>query len=545
MQSELFRLGPSPINVKKLAFYLEKYPNKDDALLLKEGFASGFRLNYKGKAFQSDVRNLKSAYMHPKELNEKLLKELQLGHIIGPFDEAPLPEFKTSPVGLVPKSDGGWRLITHLSYPSGESVNDGIDDKLCSVSYTSFDTVSQMIFELGCGALMAKRDVKSAFRLLCIHPDDFHLLGIKVDGKYYVDRMLPMGLSLSCSLFEKFSTFLHWLVSYKTNLNSLDHYLDDFIFAGRRLSNHCELLVDTFSSICSEIGVPIAEEKSVGPTTILVFLGLELDSVTMSIRIPIKKIEELKSLLTVTIGQAKITLKNLQSLVGKLSFFSQAIRASRAFLRRFYDAMIPLKRPFHKLRLSNELKEDLKLWISFLEQFNGVSYIPSRCWVDSDCLQLFTDSAGSAEFGCGCFFNGKWAFFKWPQVWYGTEVLLDITFLEMVPVLLAVLLWGVDMKRNKILLHIDNEALVSVINKQSSKSKRLMKLIREFILMAMKLDIVFKAVHVSSKSNDIADAISRMQWDRLKRLAPGASKEPEPIPSSFLSLILGMKLSDL
>ena len=132
--------------------------------------------------------------------------------MVGPFDVQPLNNFKISPVGLIPKTDGSWRLITHLSYPPGISVNDGIDNNLCSVTYTTFDKVSQMVFKLGKGALMAKRDIKSAFRLLPIHPNDFHLLGIKVDGKYYVDTMLPMGLCLSCSLFEKFATFIHWLV---------------------------------------------------------------------------------------------------------------------------------------------------------------------------------------------------------------------------------------------------------------------------------------------------------------------------------------------
>ena len=90
-----------------------------------------------------------------------------------------------------------------------------------------------MVFKLGKWALMANRDLKSAFRLLPIHPDDFHLLGIKIDDKYYNDRMLPMGLSISCCLFEKISTFLHWLVCFKAINNTLDHYLDDFIFAGK------------------------------------------------------------------------------------------------------------------------------------------------------------------------------------------------------------------------------------------------------------------------------------------------------------------------
>jgi hypothetical protein len=45
---------------------------------------------------------------------------------------------------------------------------------------------------------------------------------------------MPMGCSISCSKFEKFSTFLHWLTTTKeSNSENLDHYLDDFFFAGK------------------------------------------------------------------------------------------------------------------------------------------------------------------------------------------------------------------------------------------------------------------------------------------------------------------------
>jgi hypothetical protein len=45
--------------------------------------------------------------------------------------------------------------------------------------------------------------------LLIVNPTDFDLLGIQFEGKYWVDKNLPMGCSISCSLFEKFATFLH------------------------------------------------------------------------------------------------------------------------------------------------------------------------------------------------------------------------------------------------------------------------------------------------------------------------------------------------
>ena len=103
---------------------------------------------------------------------------------------------RISPAGLVPKSDGKFRLITNLSAAHGRSINDFIDQKFCSVQYTNFDTVLQMIAKLGPNALLAKRDIKSAFRLLPLHPSEFHLLGIKCGDEYFVDKCLPMGASL-------------------------------------------------------------------------------------------------------------------------------------------------------------------------------------------------------------------------------------------------------------------------------------------------------------------------------------------------------------
>lgn len=113
---------------------------------------------------------------------------------------------------MIKKPVNGWRLITHLSSPNQFSVNDFIDPALCKVKYTSFDKVVNMISELAESARIAKSDVSQAFRLLIVNPADFDLLGIKINDEYYIDKCLPMGCSISCSLFEKFATFLQWIV---------------------------------------------------------------------------------------------------------------------------------------------------------------------------------------------------------------------------------------------------------------------------------------------------------------------------------------------
>lgn len=81
-----------------------------------------------------------------------------------------------------------------------------------------------MVQNLGANAQLGKMDISNAFRLLPIRPEDFSLLGFKFLDKYYVDKCLPMGCAISCALFEKFSTFLHWSVEQHSNLNSIVHY---------------------------------------------------------------------------------------------------------------------------------------------------------------------------------------------------------------------------------------------------------------------------------------------------------------------------------
>ena len=216
-----------------------------------------------------------------------------------------------------------------------------------------------------------------------------------------------MGCSISCNIFEKISTFLHWLVEKKSGLSTLDHQLNDFIFAGIENSDQCKTLMNYFLSISQELGIPIADEKSVGSVTVLTFLGLEIDTEDMAIRIPQEKLESLKADLMFYSKQKRITLKNLQSLVGSLNFFGKAIRSARAFNRRFYDLTMKAKKPHHFIKLNAERKADMHMWLYFLESFNGKTYFPESSWTDSDVLELFTDSAGSAAMGCGAYFSGQ------------------------------------------------------------------------------------------------------------------------------------------
>ena len=119
-------------------------------------------------------------------------------------------------------------------------------------------------------------------------------------------------------------------------------------------------------------------------------------------------------------------------------------------------------------------------------------------------------------------------FFQWPHNWVDLGILKDITFLEFVPIVLSMAIWGSRLQNKKVKFYIDNRALVDIINTQTSKSKRVMALMRPFILYTLQNNIIFRARYIEGKNNEIADAISRQQWDRFRRLAPQAQANPGP-----------------
>ena len=160
-------------------------------------------------------------------------REVSLGRILGPFEAPPFPFIAISPLGLVPKKDSGeFRLIHDLSYPKQHSVNSGIPSTSTAVQYEILDHAIDLIVRASPGALIAKADIESAYRIVPIHSDSIPLLGMTCDGLYYFDAFLPFGLSQSCAIFEAFSTAVQWCLKRISPLTSVTHILDDFIFIG-------------------------------------------------------------------------------------------------------------------------------------------------------------------------------------------------------------------------------------------------------------------------------------------------------------------------
>ncbi|VDI23898.1 Hypothetical predicted protein [Mytilus galloprovincialis] len=103
------------------------------------------------------------------------------------------------------------------------------------------------------------------------------------------------------------------------------------------------------------------------------------------------------------LSKKKMALKELESITGLMAFCSRAIISARAFIRRFYDLIASVKngKPYYTVRLNSEVKADARVWLNFLDQFNGQCYFPDRFWSTNESLELFTDSAGTTFYGLG------------------------------------------------------------------------------------------------------------------------------------------------
>ena len=154
--------------------------------------------------------------------------------------------------------------------------------------------------------------------------------------RYFLDKCLPFGVSISCALFQKFSDALKFLTEYRTAApKSVTNYLDDFLFIATTLLR-CNYLMREFILLCDELGIPITEDKTEWATLRVIFLGILLDGVSLTLGIPLEKRTHALNLLYGMINKKKAMVRDLQSLCGYLNFLNMAIFPGRIFTRRMY-----------------------------------------------------------------------------------------------------------------------------------------------------------------------------------------------------------------
>ena len=437
----------TPVNVERLVeLLLESGYDPGEIQFLQEGFTQGFDIRYEGpqdRASTSD--NIPFSVGNKTILWNKLMKEVKLGRVAGPFEQIPFKNFIQSPIGLVPKGSDQTRLIFHLSYEFKRDklgcVNFFTPIDKCSVHYKDLDYAVKSFLDLmeemddsdldsgesyseseettdateyqsklkrtwrkqftdnhlkKCTQkrviFSGKSDLKSAFCILGLSKVSWRWLVMKARDpstgiwKFFVDKCLPFGSSISCSHFQRFSDALCHLIEFRLGLirkKRITNYLDDFLFIARTMLR-CNFMINQFLILCEELGVPVSMEKTEWASVLVIFLGILLNGKDLVLAIPeekcIKAVQLLEEL--VCKDKKKATVGQIQKLCGYLNFLCKAIFPGRPLIRRMYakySSIISLNgtpkcvyeyklKQYHHVRIDAEFRIDCKIWFQFLSE---------------------------------------------------------------------------------------------------------------------------------------------------------------------------------
>ena len=512
--------------------HLRGHQNRVWVDCLLRGITNGVKVGFDGRKVRSARKNLPSASEKPEVIRDYIGKELRKGNISGPWPREMLPQLIANRFGVIPKSNGKWRLIVDLSFPEGCSVNEGIDKSLTGMVYSSVVDAAQVLLRLGKGALLAKVDVASAYRIIPVHPEDRMLLGMSWEDKGYVDNQLPFGLSSAPVIFNAYADGLEWILR-KEGVSHVLHYLDDFLVMGHPACGECQSDLSTVMRVCEDLGVPLAEEKLEGPVKSIQFLGFILDTVRMEIRLPESKLSSLLKLLEEWTGRKSCLKNDLEQLLGKLNHACVVIPNGRIFLRRMYNLLGAVSKGYYFLRLNQGFRSDLAWWSCFLLRCNGRSF---EDLVGGRKSSVVFASDASGSWGCGAVWGEKWLQGAWPVGWDDVSIMVK----ELCPIVCACAVWGASWRGQSVLCECDNLSVVCAVNSGTAKEKSgvVMHMLRSLFFIVSFFGFSLKVKHVAGKLNGPADAVSRNEMDRFFLQVPTAVRASTPIPEVLWNLVV-------
>ena len=379
-------------------------------------------------------------------------------------------------IGAVPKPDGGVRPIIDCSRPDKKSVNNycsGIEETF------TFKSVENVLALLQPHDFMAVIDIKSAYRAVSIHPDNKKYMGLRseIQNKevFIEDSRLCFGLSLGPMIFNSISNFVYSVLTDLYNLQAVN-YLDDFLVLGHT-KEEAPLAQNIVIKTLRYLGFYISWAKVTPPSKICRYLGLDVDSIEMELRLPKDKLEKLIISVNLFKDKSSISKQELESLGGLLSHCSHVVDGGRTHSRRFYDLYkIILNNNLKRIKLGLAAKEDLKWWANFAKTFNGKKKI---IYPEYE-LPLVSDSSlkGFAIYKGEEWLAGSWDYSLTLDNDKCNHIISSPSFdeydktnineLELWPIISGLRVWYPDLKGKSVSIFTDNTQVYHMVRKGTS-----------------------------------------------------------------------------
>lgn len=509
---------PSPLNEEMWWCLLEGYPGslrEDIRGMIRHGVKLGYELSDTLRYAPRRVeRNLPMDTEGAAHIEKEIESRLSSGMVIRASET---DHIISSPLGAVPKPAVGgvkkWRAIHHLSWPrrvsQGESVNSGISSAAVTLRYYDLDVLMR---EIGAesrrdpqnqeGRRLWKVDLKDAYRHVVVDREDAPLLGYFWPGYGYLyEAQLSFGGKSAPFLFNLVAEGFEWILrSFGVRCN---HYLDD-TFGWVRGDIAPQELLEFVTSVAKALGLSTAPHKTLSGST-LEILGITFDCDRGVAYIGDEKMLKIRALLDALTEDTN--LQQIRSLAGSLVFVTRVCVLGRAFLRRIFDQVaIMLTWRLPRRRLTQYAKREIEWWRVTLGNYRAIRYLTDE---PSFLPELHVWSDASGRLGIGGHLQGSGVGEEFSEHLPRRHRDKDIMFKEAFAVLRCVQLWKGKMHRKLIIFHVDNQALVSALNRGSCKQNTSQAVIRQIYTLATWHSFSLRAVWLSSKENKRADDLSR------------------------------------
>lgn len=422
-----------------------------------------------------------------EHLNSEITKLLESGAIVECCD---LPSQFISSIFLTPKSDGTYRFILNL-----KSLN-----KFIQPQHFKMEDIRTAMKLIQKNCYMGTIDMKEAYYSVPIDKSYRKYLRFKFQNHTYEFQCLPFGLSLAPFVFTK---LLKPIVSYLRSRGFLlVIYLDDILCIGYSYEDCLNCISETVT-LLESLGFVINYSKSkLIPNQTRTFLGFELDSREMHLKLPQKKITKIFESVQKLSNKTTISIRDFARFLGLLCSACPAVPYGWVYTKRFErEKFLGLQNAaddYDKIMtLSPLLEPDFTWWKTHINHASN----PIRN--GQYFLEIFSD-ASMTGWGIAC--NGERASGFWDAI----EAKNHINFLELKAAFIGLMCFATNFTNKEILLRIDNTTAISYINRYGGiQYPHLNDIAREIWQWCEHRQLHIFASYIKSKENREADKESR------------------------------------
>ena len=261
----------------------------------------------------------------------------------------------------------------------------------------------------------------------------------------------------------------------------------------------------------------------------MTWLGVCINTLNMTLTVPDFRLEELQDILSSWLNKTHFSKRELQQLLGKLSFVTACVRPGRAFSCRLINALrLCFACPRHQQCLvTDALLEEFVWWKHFLQHYNGVSVIPTNVTVSNPDLFACDPRLDV----CGAVCLGE--FFHAPFPLSIAAKQLNISQLELFTILIPFKFWQARLRGCTVEILTDNQVSVYALNNQRSSDHFMQCCLREiWLLLALNNIHSSRAPHLWS-NQCVSWFFKPLSFSRHLRSLRGACCNIPGSPPSF------------